>query len=298
MKDSSTRDPAVSGRAAALRGYNDATSGLDVPRPTSAVERSRRPLVFAHRGGRALGPENTLAAFDLGLAAGADGLELDVHLSRDGVPVVHHDAELDRCTDWSGPIAGRTADELATLDAAYRYDDSGGFPFRGRGLGVPTLAEVLARYPDVPVIVEIKSGTVATAHAVVEVVRAAGAVPRVCVGSFSLGALRAVRAAEPALATSAGRDEGQRALYRTWLGLGVGRVAYRAFQVPERAGRLRVVTPSIIRSAHRAGLAFQVWTINQPPDMWRLLDWGVDALISDRPDMAVEVRDEWVKRRT
>src|SRR5829696_8974394 len=89
-----------------------------------------RPLVFAHRGGGALAPENTIAAFDNGLALGADGLELDVHLSRDGVVVVHHDRTLNRTTTLGGAIAARSADELCRV-------------------GVPSLADVLARYPDV-----------------------------------------------------------------------------------------------------------------------------------------------------
>jgi len=253
--------------------------------------------VFAHRGGRALGPENTIAAFDLGLAAGADGLELDVHLSSDGIPVVHHDADLDRCTNASGPIASRTAEELADVDAAYRFGEDDGHPWRARGQGVPRLADILARYERAAIIIEIKSGTEAAARAVIQAVRAADAVNRVCIGSFSVPTLRAVRAIEPAIATSAGREESQWALYRSWIGLGVGRVSYRAFQVPERAGRLRVVSPSLVRAAHRAGLAFHVWTVNERPDMWRLLDWQVDGLISDRPDLAVSVRDEWVRRR-
>jgi glycerophosphoryl diester phosphodiesterase len=138
--------------------------------------------------------------------------------------------------------------------------------------------------------VEVKAGTIAAATAVVDVIRTAGAASRVCVGSFSLRALRAVRSLEPTLATSAGRAEGQWALYRTWFGLGLGRVKYRAFQVPERAGRLTVVSPALIRSAHQSNLAFHVWTVNERDDMWRLLDWGVDGLISDRPDAAVRRR--------
>jgi glycerophosphoryl diester phosphodiesterase len=268
-----------------------------VPSFFSPVGRSSQPLVFAHRGGRALGPENTTVAFELGLAAGADGLEFDVHLSADGVPVIHHDVDLDRCTDATGALAARTAAELACVDAGCRYGEALGFPWRGRGVGVPPLADVLASYPDIPLIIEIKSGTEATARAVVDAVRRAGAIPRVCIGSFSLVALQVVRALEPAILTSAARTEGQLALYRTWLGLGLGRVAYRAFQVPERAGRLTVVSPRLIRAAHTKGVAFHVWTINHEADMWRLLDWGVDALISDRPDVAVRVRDEWVRRR-
>src|SRR6185295_13565107 len=96
-----------------------------------------RPLVFAHRGGSALAPENTLAAFDNGLALGADGLELDVHLSRDGVVVVHHDLLLDRTTNLHGDIARATAAELERADAGYHFTSGGTHPFRGRGIGVP-----------------------------------------------------------------------------------------------------------------------------------------------------------------
>src|SRR6187455_489606 len=116
---------------------------------TKPFFRTTRPQVFAHRGGCALGPENTLAAFDLGVAAGADGLELDVHLSADGVVVVHHDETLDRTTSGAGPLARRTAGELAAVDAGCRFLSNGVYPFRGQGFGIPTLREVLARYRDI-----------------------------------------------------------------------------------------------------------------------------------------------------
>ena len=116
---------------------------------------SSRPLVFAHRGGCALGPENTLAAFDLGIAAGADGLELDVHLSADGVLVVHHDDLLDRTTNATGPLAALTAAELARVDAGCRFVGTGDFPFRSQGVSIPTLRDVLRRYPDVRMIIEM-----------------------------------------------------------------------------------------------------------------------------------------------
>ena len=97
-----------------------------VAHPLSLANRVRPPLVFAHRGGRALGPENTLAGLDLGMAAGADGLEFDVRVSRDGVPVLHHDPDLDRCTNACGPVESRTAAELARVDAAYWFDEAHG----------------------------------------------------------------------------------------------------------------------------------------------------------------------------
>lgn len=266
--------------------------------PLSPAHRHPTPLVFAHRGGRDLGPENTIDAFDRGLAAGADGLELDVHLSADGIPVVHHDADLDRCTNHQGPIAALTAAALCDLDAAWSFDERAGFPLRGRGIGVPPLADVLERYPDAAVVIEIKAASAGAARAVVRTIHDARAVDRVCVGSFSQLALDAVRALDPAIATSASSDESRRALYRSRCGLGIRRrPPYRAFQVPERAGRLTVVSPQFIGAVHGRDLPIQVWTVNEEADMRRLLDWGVDGLITDRPDLAVAVRDAWVRAR-
>lgn len=256
-----------------------------------------RPRVYAHRGGSALGPENTLAAFDLGLAAGADGLELDVHLSSDGVPVVIHDAMLDRTTDARGPVRDRSADELARVDAGCRFGgDPAASRFARMGIGVPTLAQVLRRYPAVPVIIEIKVDTEDCGARVAEAVHAADAVERVCLaGSGSRSAGRA-RGALPS-AASAYRSEVRWALYRSWVGWPVRSVAYGGYQVPEHAGRLRVASPRFIRHAHAAGLAVEVWTVDDADDMARLLGWGVDGLITNRPDVAKSVRDRFVAAR-
>ncbi|MGE5242787.1 MAG: glycerophosphodiester phosphodiesterase [Betaproteobacteria bacterium] len=248
-----------------------------------------RPLVFAHRGGSGLAPENTLAAFDRALALGVDGIELDVHLTADGRVVIHHDRTLDRTTNLVGPIADRTADELARADAGYRFRQGGAFPFRGQGIGVPMLEEVLARYQDLRIVVELKTNRPELARAAVEAVRRADAVERVCFGSFARGVLRTVRAIEPAAATSAAREEVRWALYRSRLRVPVTRVTYHGYQVPESAGPTRVVSRRFVEHAHEAGLGVQVWTVDTEPDARRLLDWGVDALITDRPDVIVNV---------
>jgi glycerophosphoryl diester phosphodiesterase len=236
------------------------------------------PLVFAHRGGMTLGPENTVQTFDAGMKAGADGLELDVRLSSDGVVVVHHDETLERTTRGSGPVADKTAAEL--LD-----------------LGVPTLREVLERYPQARIIIEMKDDTALLGAAVAREVRAADAVARVCAAGFGAPAVRAARRLLPDMATSAHQEEVRRALHRTWLGWPLRTSEWQGYQVPERAGWLRVVSPRFIRYAHRAGLKVQVWTVDEEDDMRRLLDWGVDALISNRPELAVHVRDAWVRER-
>jgi glycerophosphoryl diester phosphodiesterase len=231
---------------------------------------SSRPLVFAHRGGSALAPENTMAAFANGLAHGADGLELDVRLSGDGSVVVHHDATVDRTTSGAGAVAAMSQAELARLD-------------------VPALADVLREFPDARVIVELKVNERELATAAVDVIRRANAVGRVCLGSFGQRVLNAARSLEPAIATSACREEVRWALYRSWVRRPSYRVPYAGFQVPECSGATRIVSKRFIEMAHRANLVVQVWTVDDEKDARRLLSWGVDALITDRPDLITGV---------
>jgi glycerophosphoryl diester phosphodiesterase len=229
-----------------------------------------RPLVIAHRGGAGLAPENTIAAFDNAVALGVDGLELDVRFSRDGIVVVHHDPTLERTTNLTGNVADWPAAELA-------------------GAGVPALATVLARHPDQRIVIELKLNDVALADAVLDLVGAARAEGRVCLGSFGLRVLRAARRRAPHVATSAAREEVRWALYRSWCRWPVVNVAYAGYQIPEMAGRTRVVSRRFIQDAHAAGLGVQVWTVDAASDAHRLLDWGVDALITDRPDIILPV---------
>lgn len=245
--------------------------------------------MYAHRGGAALAPENTLAAFDHARQLGVDGFELDVRLSSDGVPVVIHDATLDRTTDRTGPVGRNTAAELAQLDAGYRFAPSQGFPARGCGYGIPTLAAVLDRFPTTRVIVELKGTDTTLGPRTVEVIRAAGAVDRALLGGFDLRVLRAARACEPRLPCGAATPEIRKALYLSWLGMSPGAAAYHVFQVPERSGVRRVVSARFVRAAHRGGVPVYVWTVNTRADMTRLLGWGVDGLITDRPDLAINL---------
>ena len=238
-----------------------------------------RPLVFAHRGGAALAPENTIAAFDNGLALGADGLELDVRLSADHVVVVHHDATLDRTTNLRGPLERLSALELRRAE-------------------VPSLAEVLTRYPDSRVIIEMKLNTASFAEQVIHVVKMAHAEERVCLGAFGRTALSAARSLAPEIATSAAREEVRMALYRSWCRWPARSARYQGYQVPELAGRTRVVSPRFVADAHRAGLAVQVWTVNEPDQARRLLDWGGGAIITDRPDLMTRIVESRKAQRT
>lgn len=249
-----------------------------------------RPLVFAHRGGAGLAPENTMAAFDRAVREGVDGIELDLRLSRDGEVVACHDATLDRTTDASGRVSRYTARELAGVDAGYGFTDgAAGRPFRGQGLGLPLFRDVLARFPRHALIAEMKDDEVELARSAVRLIRDAGAVERTCLGSFRQSVLDEARGLEPGLATGASRREVRRALYRTWLRLPLRSPAYRALQVPERREGHLIVTPRFIRAAHAARVEVQVWIVDEPEAMRRLIGWGVDALITDRPDVAVAV---------
>jgi glycerophosphoryl diester phosphodiesterase len=282
----------------------------------------KRPLVYAHRGGAALQPEKTIDAYEYGLATGADGLEFDVHLSRDGVAVIHYDDTLERTTSGRGALRDYTADELARLDAGYWFQGPSGFtgsskaggagqspgrgdrrgprgstqrtdtqepvyPFRGRGVRIPRLQDVLRRYCDARLIIELKTANPELAHRTIDDIRAADAVERVALGSFYWRVLHATRRYEPRIPTGAAQEETRWALYRSWVRWPLGHTAYREFQVPERSGVTTIVTPRFIEHAHRAQLPVKVWTVNTEADMHRMLDWGVDALITDRPDLAV-----------
>jgi len=230
-----------------------------------------------------------MAAMDQAVALGVDGLELDVRLSRDGIVMVHHDRRLDRTTNLHGDVGAFGADELSRADAGYHFSRGDTRPFRGQGIGVPTLASVVDRCRDRRIIIEMKVNHPEMARAVIDVVRAADAVDRTCLGAFGLRVIRAARALDPAIATSAAREEVRWALYRSWCRWPVSRVSYGGYQVPEIAGRTRVVSPRFVADAHRAGLCVQVWTVDTIAAARRLLDWGVDALITDRPDLILPV---------
>lgn len=257
---------------------------------------TRDRLVFAHRGGAKLAPENTLVAFARGMAAGADGVECDVHLSRDGVPVVIHDATLDRTTDATGPVSARRADELARVDAGHWFQRDGAYAFRGQGHGVPRLDALLDLVPDGRIIIEMKQGDPALARGVAAAVRRAGAADRVCVGSFHRRGLEVVRAEAPEIATSASQEEARWTLYRSWCRWPLSHPRpYVAFQVPQRAGRLRVISRAFVTQAHRDRSRVDVWVVDEPSDIIRLLALGVDGVISDRPDLAVRIRNDWCR---
>jgi glycerophosphoryl diester phosphodiesterase len=251
------------------------------------------PWLVAHRGGSALAPENTFPAFDRAAALRADALEIDVRLTADGTVVVFHDEDTARLTGVAGTIEGRGLAEVRALDAAHAFSADGGltFPLRGQGVSIPTFAETLARYPGVRLNIDAKSEDPALVEALARDVLAAGAVERVCVGSFHdeqaerLGRLLpetcrflpqqaatchvlAARSGE----TGAGCPEG-----------------YDLADLPHRMGDLVVVDAAVVAYFHARAVPVHVWTVDDEREMRELVALGVDGIVTDRPDVLARV---------
>jgi len=254
---------------------------------------TRRFLSFAHQGGGLLAPENTLAAFDLGASFAPDALELDVQMTRDGEIVVIHDPTVDRVTNGHGPVATYTLAELQRLDAGYHFTPDGGqsYPFRGQGVCIPTLREVFERFPTLLINIDLKETQAGKEAALWRAIQQAQAIHRVIVGSFVCSSLRRFRQlTNGVVPTSACPGEVASFLLRQRLRATRGlHPAYLAFQVPETRSGIRIVSPAFVRAAHSLDLAVHVWTVNERADMERLLDWGVDGIMTDRPDTLADV---------
>ena len=246
-----------------------------------------RPLVMAHQGGKGLRPDNTLGAFENAVAMGVDVLEMDIHTTADGVLVVMHDDTVDGTTDGSGPIQDFTLAELKELDAGYHWtpDDGQTFPYRGQGITVPTVAEVFAAFPEMPMNIEIKQAEPSMVAPFCELIRDYNMVDRVLVASFDDETIAEFREECPEVATSTATDETVIifALSRLFLEAAYG-VPAEAAQVPEYRSGLHVIAPRFIDAAHTRNLEVHAWTINDEADMERMIALGVDGIITDYPD--------------
>ncbi len=252
--------------------------------------------VVAHRGAAGHRPENTMESFRHALDLGADALELDIHLTADRHLVVTHDPSVARVTDGHDPVREVTLQALQSMDAGYRYtDDRGGtYPWRGKGVRIPTLQEILAEFPQTRLVIEIKPNDPVVSAALAELLTGLDVQDRVLVGSFHDDLLRDFRARAPGYATSAGRGETRQLVLRAYAGWTRGMtVSYEASIAPRAWRRLPVVTRRVVRHARALGLHVQVWTVNDPVIMRKLYKIGVHAITTDFPDRARAVLDEW-----
>ena len=253
----------------------------------------RTPVAIAHRGGSEEAPENTLEAFGAAVALGYRYLETDAHVSRDGVVVAFHDPRLDGSTDRQGEIAKLTIAEIEAADAGWVFSPDGGrsFPYRGRGVRIPRLEELLLRWPQARVNIDPKhDGSV---EPLVALIDRLGAWERVCVGSFSDRRLRRVRALSRSQACTSMGPRAVAVARALSLAGRLPRQGAECIQVPIRAGGIRIVSGQFLRAAHRAGVPVHVWTVNERSTMHDLLDLGVDGIMTDRPRV---LRDVFIER--
>lgn len=264
------------------------------PAPSRPVfaQLTKKPLVFAHRGGGGHFPENTLEAFRYSHEMGVDVLELDVHGTADGQLVVFHDSKVDRTTDGTGKISQFTLEELKKLDAGFRFSKDGGatFPFRGKGVKISTLDEVFDAFPKQTFNVEPKQAEPSIVGAMCETIRRRSMTDHVIVGSFRQAAIDEFRSMCPEVATAATPSEAISffAFYRSGLS-GTYTPPMNALQIPRHLGWLDVVDREFIAAAHKMNLQVHVWTINDAETMRQLTEAGADGIMTDYPDVLIDL---------
>ncbi len=241
------------------------------------------PRPIAHRGGAGVRPENTLEAFTAAYREGIRYFELDVHTSRDGVLVVCHDDDLRRTTDSADAIRELTYAEIARADAGYRFEAGGGFPFRGAGIRVPPLIDVLGLFDDAFFVIEIKQVEPSLTMTLNQALSATGTRQRVLIASEHQRPLDEMRALAPELPTSfSGREI--MGFFAALIGQMAGyRIPADALQIPPAHDSMLLATSASIAAAHALGLEMHTWTINEEAEMRHLLELGIDGIITDYP---------------
>jgi glycerophosphoryl diester phosphodiesterase len=250
---------------------------------------SGKVLNIAHRGGSDLAPEHTLLAYQHAIAVSADVLELDVHASSDGELMLMHDYKVDRTTDGSGKIAELSFADLRALDAAFHFRRPGEstYPWRGRGLQIPTLDEVLDAHPQGCFTMEFKSSDHALIDPVIAAFDSRGIADRAVFSSFDDILIQELRARRPDLITSMGMGEMLRFATAEDLdarrrSLGRGTV----IQAPWEE-----LTQTMVLDAHTLERLVQPWTVNDPTVMELMISYGVDGIITDDPARLAVILD-------
>jgi glycerophosphoryl diester phosphodiesterase len=250
--------------------------------------RADPPFVIAHRGASDDAPENTIPAFQAAVDEGCQYLETDAHVSRDGVVVAFHDHRLDERTNRRGEIEALDIADIERADAGFHFaGPSGTFPFRGRGVRVPRLEEILARWPDV--FVNIDPKTDRCVDPLVALINRLDAWDRVCIGSFSDRRLARVRGLSGGAACTSMGPLATATARIASAGGRMPRLGADCLQVPIRHHGVTIVTERFVRAAHRARLPVHVWTVDDEPTMHHLLDIGVDAIMTNRPQRLFDV---------
>jgi glycerophosphoryl diester phosphodiesterase len=268
-------------------------SNRPIPAAAYFEQFERYPLVIAHADDTGLGkrPGNTLPFLAYVADLGVDVLEMDVHMTKDGQIVLIHDARVDRTTNGEGAVSELTLAEIRSLEVGVNWTQDGqSYPYRGQGLQIPTLIEVFERFPSYPMNIEIKQETPSLAEPLCALIRQYNMAEKVIVPSSSDTAIRDFRQACPEVATAPSTSEVRNFVLLNFVFLsGVLRPDYQAFQVPMASGGIPIVRRAFVDAAHRQNIQVHVWTINDRAVMETLIDMGVDGIMTDKPEMLLEM---------
>ncbi len=252
-----------------------------------------------HRGAAGMVPENTIESFQRAIELGAQAIEFDVQETADGVWVVHHDETVNRTTNGRGLIRTMPWSDVSQLDAGYRFEpaDERGFPWRGRGLRVPRLVDVLDALPQTKLVIEIKTRQREAAPRLAAFLEAHQAQEHSLVCSFYDELLIEFRRHAPMCATGAGSGEAGQFIMGCYLRRTLpAELPYQALTIPRHHRGLPLVTRAVTSAAQRRGMHIQVWTINRPARMRKLYDRGAQAMTSDYPDRALAVLKQMTEK--
>ena len=262
----------------------------------------KRPLVIAHQGGAGLAPSSTLAAFMNAWKLGVDVLEFDVHMTKDGHIVSIHDPTVDRTTNGTGRVNDLTLEEIQNLDAGYRFqDEKGNYKFRGQGVFIPTIEQIFETIKDDKMlyIIEIKDTNHPSLYRAItekmwDTIKSFGLEKRVILASFDQNIIdHLLNISRGEAIVSAGRKEAKRfvVLHKLFLN-SLYRPSVDALHIPAREGKFNLADRKLIRGAHNRGMVVHYWTINDPEMMRNLLRMGADGIMTDRPDLLIQVMKE------
>jgi glycerophosphoryl diester phosphodiesterase len=250
-------------------------------------------LAFAHRGASNEFPENTMPAFERAVQLGADFIETDIHLTRDKKFAVIHDDSIERITNGRGKVSGYTMEELKNFDAGYHFtkDDGNTYPFRGKGIALSSLDEILETFPGCKFNLDIKEKNPEQIKYFVNIIDKYKAQDRIITASKYLSNLNTVRKIRPGIATSFSVPEtlGILFLYKSSLIFLKNKFRGISLQIPEKYGNFNIVTKSFVKQMHEKGLQVHVWTVDKEDDMKRLISYGVDGIMSNDPALLLKV---------
>jgi glycerophosphoryl diester phosphodiesterase len=259
-----------------------------------------RPLVIAHQGGELLAPSNTIAAFKQAVDLGVDVLEFDIHITKDGHLVTIHDPTVDRTTNGTGKVEDLTLEELQKLDAGYFFEDlNGEFSYRDKGVYIPSLEEVFHSFPNMRMVIEIKDDN--PAERIPEIsdklwtlIQKYQKQDEVVVASFDQEIVNQFREkSDGMVALSAGRDEIKKfILFKKLFLANLYQPKADVFQIPTEESIFNLAKPSIMEEADRRNVSIQYWTIDDKATMKSLIEDGADGIITNRPDLMMELLEE------